>query len=186
MKNRTDVRSKVRPSQGNRTACPSSSRSIDSAAGCAQNIDGTLKDASEIVWYNDRDDEAPLSSVPIFQVSSPLPKEKVKPTQRVLDMKNQGAASGIASSLKKNKHNASGSPPKTSLELSRRAKKSTIVVSESDHDEKTDTNINEGSIAVDMGSDLTYAELRAVGDADSQLVNQAQESKSWGKSRATN
>ncbi|KAF8987083.1 hypothetical protein BDQ17DRAFT_1435848 [Cyathus striatus] len=41
-----------------------------------------------------------------------------------------------------------------------------IVVSESDHDEKTD--IDEGSIAADMGSDLTYAKLRAMGDADSQ------------------
>ncbi|KAF8977613.1 hypothetical protein BDQ17DRAFT_1440555 [Cyathus striatus] len=144
------------------------------------NIDGTLKDASEIVWYNDRDDEAPLSSVPIFQVSSPLPKEKgkekairhsdhtVKPTQCVLDMKNQGAASGTASSLKRSRCNASGGPPGTSPKLSCRAKKSTIVVLESDHGEKTDTDIDEGSIAADMGSDLTYAKLRAMGDVDSQ------------------
>ncbi|EKM74202.1 hypothetical protein AGABI1DRAFT_133512 [Agaricus bisporus var. burnettii JB137-S8] len=33
----------------------------DMELGCAENTDGTLKDASEIVWYNDPDDEEPMS-----------------------------------------------------------------------------------------------------------------------------
>ncbi|KAF8990660.1 hypothetical protein BDQ17DRAFT_1433593 [Cyathus striatus] len=36
---------------------------------CAQHIDGTLKDASDIIWYNDKDNENPLASV---AVSDPL------------------------------------------------------------------------------------------------------------------
>ncbi|KAJ7261472.1 hypothetical protein C8J57DRAFT_1030452, partial [Mycena rebaudengoi] len=31
------------------------------ALGCAQNVDGTLRDASQINWFNDRDDELPAS-----------------------------------------------------------------------------------------------------------------------------
>ena len=30
--------------------------------GCAVHPDGTLKDASEIEWFNDKDDDAPLTS----------------------------------------------------------------------------------------------------------------------------
>ncbi|KAJ6485598.1 hypothetical protein C8R45DRAFT_277076 [Mycena sanguinolenta] len=33
----------------------------DSVLGCAQKADGTLRDASEINWFNDRDDEQPTS-----------------------------------------------------------------------------------------------------------------------------
>ncbi|KAJ6474858.1 hypothetical protein C8R45DRAFT_1160058, partial [Mycena sanguinolenta] len=33
----------------------------DSILGCAQKADGTLRDASEINWFNDRDDEQPTS-----------------------------------------------------------------------------------------------------------------------------
>ncbi|KAJ7091044.1 hypothetical protein C8R44DRAFT_817659, partial [Mycena epipterygia] len=33
----------------------------ESALECAQNVDGTLRDASQIKWFNDRDDELPTS-----------------------------------------------------------------------------------------------------------------------------
>ena len=40
-------------------------------SNCAIGPDGSLKDASEIEWFNDADDEQPIS-VPVAKVSNPL------------------------------------------------------------------------------------------------------------------
>ncbi|KAF8975247.1 hypothetical protein BDQ17DRAFT_1340044 [Cyathus striatus] len=66
--------------------------------------------------------------------------------------------------LEEKKRNASGSPLKTSSHCTKKA----TVASESDNDKKTDTDVNEGPVIIDNGSDLTYARLRAMADADSQ------------------
>ena len=40
----------------------SSQPSVMSTDQCALNLDGSLKDASEIPWFNDPDDEIPVAS----------------------------------------------------------------------------------------------------------------------------
>ncbi|KAJ6540774.1 hypothetical protein B0H19DRAFT_1078173 [Mycena capillaripes] len=61
----------------------------ESAFGCAQNADGTLRDASEIDFYEDRDDESPLprptassSSLHPFFTRSAKPVGKVAGSHR--------------------------------------------------------------------------------------------------------
>ena len=49
-----------------------------SPAGCTVHPDGTLKDASEIKWFNDRDDETPLASS-VSQVVSGAVAQVVHP-----------------------------------------------------------------------------------------------------------
>lgn len=44
----------------------------DSTLGCAQNDDGSLRNASDIVWYNDVDDSAPLASSAAATPLAPL------------------------------------------------------------------------------------------------------------------
>lgn len=59
-----------------------------SGLGCAQNSDGSLRDASEIQFFNDVDDEHPISSPSSTRTSSsrslaPIFTQRVKPVGKV-------------------------------------------------------------------------------------------------------
>ncbi|KAJ7017264.1 hypothetical protein C8F04DRAFT_1200793 [Mycena alexandri] len=158
----------------------------ESALGCAQNSDGSLRDTSEIQWFNDRDDEAPTSGPssspplhPIFTSIPPLRKvagarcsssqcrssRQSRPSARAADPNNVEGTSG------KRKAEASSShPPKPA-----KAAKRVVTSDSSDGESDVESNVD-----VDMAGDATegmegasstvdaeeYTRFKAMGDAD--------------------
>lgn len=49
--------------------------------GCAQNADGSLKDPSEIKWYEDKDDDIPMDAAPQASSSSSSGRPPSSPTR---------------------------------------------------------------------------------------------------------
>ncbi|KAK7002433.1 hypothetical protein R3P38DRAFT_3215592 [Favolaschia claudopus] len=64
----------------------------DSALGCAQNLDGSLRDASDIPWYNDVDDSALLSGPP--PPRRPMHRAPFIPSSPTSDLSTKSQESG--------------------------------------------------------------------------------------------
>ncbi|KAI9447096.1 hypothetical protein F5148DRAFT_1153540, partial [Russula earlei] len=47
---------------------------------CALQPDGTLKDASDIVWFNDKDDDTPIASASTVQTGSSVQNQRTQNT----------------------------------------------------------------------------------------------------------
>ncbi|KAJ7759053.1 hypothetical protein B0H16DRAFT_1720476 [Mycena metata] len=157
------------------------------ALGCAQNADGSLRDASEIQWFNDRNDEVPtpgLSPPPLHQIFTNVPPlckvagsrrssprrrsaRQPRPSARAADPDNVEGTAG-----KRKAEAASSHPPKPA----KAAKRATVVVSDSSDGESN----AESNGDVDMEGDATegtegssstvdaeeYTRFKAMGDAD--------------------
>ncbi|KAF8985768.1 hypothetical protein BDQ17DRAFT_1335786 [Cyathus striatus] len=148
----------------------STSASVNLDAGCAVHDDGVLKDASEIVWYNDIDDSTPLSNS-LRQCSL----HTAKPSQYLLESKELSSVSAqshpstanSSSSVIINKQPASGSPSKSSCH----AAKKTVIESAEESGEETDVeDTDRENDSVVKSSGITYEKLQGMAEVDYQQM----------------
>jgi len=167
--------------------------------GCAVRLDGSLKDASEIEWHNDPDNELPItpvsstSSTPAtihpFFTGHPAPAvmaagsrrsgRAVRPSARIVDPDNAmnkpaGSSSAPKSSVASYKRNAPPSPP------SRRITRKIDTDSSDEYDANDgDTSIAELSSQCLESSDAEQTEngtdkydtLQSMADTDHQVCH---------------
>lgn len=147
--------------------------------GCAQNSDRSLKDASEIQWFYDKDSTVPMSVEPAAEPaelahSLPQPATFVagarhsnrasRPSQRVRDMMDSAPSAGPSyTSLGKGK--AGG---RDAASASRHVLRKTVVLSGSedsdDHGDGHDTDICDEGV-----QSAEYDSLKAMADADHEV-----------------
>ncbi|KAJ7893874.1 hypothetical protein B0H14DRAFT_3427171 [Mycena olivaceomarginata] len=139
----------------------------ESGLGCAQNSDGSLREAADIQWYNDVDDERPISGPssgaststaplhPIFTNIRPL----AKPSARAADPNNAESVS----SGKRKARDRSPAAPKTARKVRITASDSSDSESDAPEDVDTEGDVTEGASAMDIEE---YDKFKAMGDAD--------------------
>jgi hypothetical protein len=126
--------------------------------GCAVNPDGSLKDASEIDWVFDKDDEAPLVAA-----GSRHSGHTIRPSSCIIDPNNAmglvgSAAAGKQKAFQKSTHNVKPKPVESSEDEDDPYHKPTDV----DKSHETED-------AVDMDEDEEYMSLKAMADADHKV-----------------
>ena len=171
--------------------------------GCAVRSDGSLKDASEIEWHYDEDDESPMASVSstsstsslpakvhLFFTGHPAPAKMVagsrrsaralRPSARVLDpdnaMNKSASSSALNPSAANGKRKAPPSPP--SRRIARK------VDTDSGDECDAETSIAELSSQPCESSDTEqtengtneYEALQSMADADHRVCHTAVES----------
>lgn len=116
----------------------------DSAPGCAQNADGSLRNASQITWYHDADDEVPIpgpkcsalpphpfftgSAKPVgIVVGSRRSARTTRPSARIADPDN------VESSVNSGKRKST-----TAITAPRKAARLTVAASESGASDESD------------------------------------------------
>ncbi|KAH9989994.1 hypothetical protein BJV77DRAFT_1069245 [Russula vinacea] len=117
--------------------------------GCAVNPDGSLKDAADIDWPFDVDDEVP--SVPAAAAGSQCSGRIICPSNRILDPNN---AMGLSSKVSKLVDN--------------------FDTSEDKDDNHRSSDVDEGQETEDaVDADEEYETLKAMADADHKLEAEA-------------
>jgi hypothetical protein len=145
---------------------------------CAVGADGNLKDASEIVWHNDPDDECPLpapgrttekSTAPVhhFFTGARHSARAPRPSTKIVDPDNVASSSSARS-----KRKAVDSGPGTSRRVARKVIPASSASSDDagDLDGEDDAECTEDGVAEDGaaedGAEALYAQTKAMGDAD--------------------
>ena len=165
---------------------------------CAISSDGSLKDAADIQWYNDADDEAPIPSAshslastsaslsaqaldnlfslrpPAKKVSGERHSSRIrKPSKRTTDPDNAEAPGDVfedATSGQKRKPGAVGMPRRVSRK---------VIQSDSDDDTASsdDDKLDPTDIEAESDEDLdvartteNYENMKALGDKDREVL----------------
>ncbi|KAF7372957.1 hypothetical protein MSAN_00502900 [Mycena sanguinolenta] len=165
---------------------------VASALGCAQNADGSLRNASELQWFNDADDEHPISGPPPSGASTstipvyPLFTKNVRPLDKVAGVRR---SSPTRRSSRHSKPSARASDPnnaEATSSISKRkaspaarqpAKKAQVKrVESSDGESDAESLGGSGDSSADedgdaeshtaMDVDEEYQKFKAMGDAD--------------------
>ena len=161
-------------------------------------LDGSLKDAADIHWYNDADDSAPIPSAshtvasssasssarslddffssrpPAKRVSGARHSSRVrKPSKRTTDPNNAEAGDTLEDATSGRKRRAGGAASLTHR-VSRK-----VIQSDSDDDTASDDGNKSGLIDVDANSDEdmnearateNYENMKAIGDNDREVT----------------
>ncbi|KAJ8587607.1 hypothetical protein M405DRAFT_863602 [Rhizopogon salebrosus TDB-379] len=146
-------------------------------SNCAIGSDGCLKDASEIEWFNDPDDNWPISAAannstqplhPFFSgASSPATfvagarrsGRASRPSTRIVDPDN------VASSSTRGKRKAADGPA-TTRRVARKVIPTSSASSDDDGGHVSDGDLAEAADTEDEHAEDAYASTKAMGDAD--------------------
>jgi hypothetical protein len=135
---------------------------------CAVGTDGNLKDASEIVWHNNPDDECPLpapgpttekSTAPVhhFFTGARRSTRAPRPLTKIVDPDNVASSSSARS-----KRKAVDSGPGTSWRVTCKV----IPASSASSDNAGDPDGEDDAERTDDGAEASYVQTKAMGDMD--------------------